>query len=307
MSITRRQFIGSSAFAIAGPALLRTPFRLSAQQAQQVPVTRFEDLRGGVGIFTGSGGTIGWLVTPDGAIAVDSQFTTTAPACIEGLRQRSPKGIQMLINTHHHGDHVSGNPSFRPVVTRIVQQERCAKYHKDTTEKAGTAAQQAFADVTFGSSWSTSIGGEKVWAKYYGAGHTGGDCIVVFEKANVVHMGDLMFNKMHPFIDRPNGASFQSWTKALTKVADDHKDALFICGHAKQGLPITGARPQLLAFRDYLSALLDLAEKGIRAKRPLEEIVKVAALPGFEDYQESPPRLSLAGNLAVAHEELTAR
>ena len=31
-----------------------------------------------------------WLATPEGAIAVDSQFLDTAPACIEGL-SRSPQ------------------------------------------------------------------------------------------------------------------------------------------------------------------------------------------------------------------------
>jgi cyclase len=302
MIITRRQFLGSSALALVAPAIVRFP-RFAG--AQQVPVTRFEDLRGGVGIFAGQGGTIGWLVTADGAIAVDSQFPATAQVCIDGLKQRSPKGIQVLINTHHHGDHVSGNPAFRPVVAKIVQQERCAAYHKKTTEQAGTAARQAYADTTFGESWSTSIANEKVWAKHYGPAHTGGDAIVIFEKANVVHMGDLMFSRMHPVIDRPNGASIQNWAKSLATIADEHKDATFIFGHAKQGLPLTGTRAHLLGFRDYLSAVLDEAKKGIRANQSLEEITKITALPGFEDYASSPPRMTLANSLTVAYQELT--
>ena len=304
MIITRRQFLGSSALAIAGPSIVRLPF---FARAQQVPATAFEELRGGAGIFTGQGGTIGWLVTPDGAIAIDSQFLATAQVCVDGLKQRSPKGIQMLINTHHHSDHVGGNQAFRPVVEKIVQQERCAALHKKTTEQDGTAAQQAFADTTFGESWSTSIAKEKVWAKYYGPGHTGGDAIIIFEKANVVHMGDLMFHGRHPFIDRPNGASIQNWAKVLPKIADAHKDATFIFGHSKQGLPMTGTRTQLLKFRDYLSALLDHAQKGIRAKQSLEEITKITALPGFEDYTGNPPRITLATSLTAAYEELTAK
>ncbi len=213
----------------------------------------------------------------------------------------------MLINTHHHADHVSGNPAFRPVVAKIVQQERCAALHKKTTEQDGTAAQQAFADITFGDSWSTSIANEKVWAKYYGPGHTGGDAIIVFEKANVVHMGDLMFSGRHPFIDRPNGASIQNWAKVLPKIADEHKDATFIFGHARQGLPITGGRAQLLKFRDYLNAVVDHAQKGIRAKKSLAEITQVATLPGFEDYTGNPPKITLAAALTVAVEELSAK
>lgn len=300
MNITRREFLGSTAIAATSPFILR-----SFARAQQAPTTKFEDIRGGVGIFTGQGGTIGWLVTDDGAIAVDSQYPATAPVCIDGLKQRSGKGIQMLINTHHHADHVGGNAAFRPVVQKIVQNERTAKYHKDTT--TANAAQQAYADTTFGGSWSTSIGGEKVWAKYYGAGHTGGDSVIIFEKANVVHMGDLLFNHMHPFIDRPNGASIESWTKVLGKVGDDYKDATYIYGHAKAGLNLTGTRADVLKFRDYLSAVLDHARKGVKAGQSAEELARTASLPGFEDFASNGTRLSLAAVLTTAHQELTAK
>ena len=300
MKLTRRAFLGSTALAAASPAVLR-----SILSAQQAPTPKFEDIRGGVGIFTMSGGAIGWLATGDGAIAVDSQFATTAPACIDGLKQRSPKGIELLINTHHHADHTGGNLAFRPAVKKIVQNERTAKYHKDTT--TANAALQAYADTTFGGSWSTTIGNEKVWAKYYGAGHTGGDSVITFEKANVVHMGDLLFNHMHPFIDRPNGASIESWTKVLAKVADEHKDATFIYGHAKTGLPLTGPRAEVLVFRDYLSAVLDHAQKGVKAGQSVEELAKTASLPGFEDFASNGTRLSLAAVLTTAHQELTAK
>jgi glyoxylase-like metal-dependent hydrolase (beta-lactamase superfamily II) len=304
MTINRRQFLGSSAAAIAGAALVRTPGWARAQQAQ-APVTKFEELRGGVGYFTGQGGTIGWLATPEGAVAVDSQYAATAAACIAGLQQRSAKGIRMLINTHHHGDHVGGNSAFRPAVANIVQHERCAQYHRSTT--TANAATQAYADMTFGSTWAATVGPETIRAKYYGPGHTGGDAVIVFERANVVHMGDLMFNKSHPFIDRANGASVRNWITVLTQVESDHRDATFIFGHAKAGLPVVGTRAEVANFRGYLSAVLDTAQKAVTAGQPLAELVKLTALPGFEDYAGSSARLSLAGALTAAYEELTAR
>jgi cyclase len=216
VTYNRRDFLHTSTLALAGAGLARVP--LFGQAAQPAPpVTKFEDVRRNVGIFIGQGGTIGWLAAPDGALAVDSQFPATAPACVEGLKAKSPKGIDMLINTHYHGDHTGGNAAFRAVVKSIVQQERCAKLHKDTTAKAGTAAQQAYADVTFGESWSRTLGDEKIWANYYGPGHTGGDAVIFFEKANVVHMGDLMFNRLHPRVDRPSGASIENWMSVLDK------------------------------------------------------------------------------------------
>ena len=300
--MSRRQFISASALAVAAPAVLRSRAFASVLQG---PVTRFEGLQGGVGYFIGNGGTIGWLLNGDGALAIDSQYPATAQVCVDGLRGRSPKGVRLLINTHHHADHVAGNPRFRPYVETIVQQERCAKLHRDTTVK--TAASQAYADLTFGGSWSTTFGNEKVWAKYYGPGHTGGDAIVIFEKANVVHMGDLMFNRMHPFIDRPNGASIQNWVKALGTIAGEYKDATFIFGHAKPGMPVVGSNADLLHFRDYLSAVLDQARKGIAAKQTKAQITALPSLPGFEEYSGAPPRLTLASSLGVAYDELMGK
>ena len=184
----------------------------------------------------------------------------------KGLQQKSPKGIQLLINTHYHGDHTAGNVAFRPVVKQIVQQERCAKLHRETTEKAGTAAQQAYADITFGESWSQDVGDEKVWGYYYGPGHTGGDAVIVFERANVVHMGDLMFNRLHPRVDGPSGASIKNWISILERVAKRHGDATFIFGHAKAGQPVTGPAKELLYLRDYLSAVLQLRAEGHRGE-----------------------------------------
>jgi cyclase len=305
----RRQFLTTSSIALAGTALARVPVIGQAPAGQTPPpaVTAFEDIRRNVGIFTGRGGAIGWLATPAGAVAVDAQFPDTAKACVTGLQQKSAKGILLLINTHYHGDHTGGNPVFRPVVKSIVQQERCAKLHKDMTAKAGTEAQQAYADVTFGESWSQDVGDEKVWGFFHGAGHTGGDAVIVFERANVVHMGDLMFNRLHPRVDRPGGASIKSWISVLERVAKRHADATFIFGHAKPGLPLTGTAKDLLALRDYLSAALNHAQKGIQAKQSQDAIVKVESLPGFTDYASNGTVLTLANTLTAAYEELAGK
>jgi glyoxylase-like metal-dependent hydrolase (beta-lactamase superfamily II) len=298
----------TSALALAGTGLMRIP--LLGQQPGATPpptVTKFEDIRRGVGMFSGRGGTIGWLVNSDGALAVDAQFPDTAAACVEGLKAKSPKGIDMLINTHYHGDHTGGNSAFRPVVKTIVQQERCAKLHKDFTTKNNTAAQQAYADVTFGESWSRTLGNEKIWANYYGPGHTGGDAVIFFENANVVHMGDLMFNRLHPRVDLPGGASIKNWMSLLERVANKHKDATFIFGHAKAGLPVTGSAKELLYLRDYFTAVLAYVQKGMKSGQTKEQITSAKELPGFPDHASSGQVLTLTGVLTSAYEELGAR
>lgn len=303
--MNRRQFLSSSAVSVAAASLGKLP--AWAQQPATPPVTAFSEIRRGVGYFTGQGGTIGYLVSADGAIAVDSQFPATAGACVEGLKQKAPNGIELLINTHHHGDHTSGNPVFKPVVKHIVCQEKCLEWHRKTAAAATNAAPPAYADVTFGESWSTTLGDEKIWAFYNGVGHTSGDAIVVFEKANVIHMGDLMFNRVHPRLDLAAGGSARHWIKVLDKVARGHRDATFIFGHARAGQPVTGSVKDVEYFTNYLSRVVDIVQKAVKAKQPKDELVKTTEISGFPDHASSGQVLTVAGILGSVYDEMTAK
>jgi cyclase len=301
--MNRRQFLVSSSAGLAGASLVRLPAWAQAPAAP--PVTAFNEMRRGVGYFTGQGGTIGYVINGDGAIAVDSQFPATAGPCVEGLKQKAPKGIDLLINTHHHGDHTSGNPVFKPAVNHIVCQEKCLEWHRKTAAAAANPVPQAYADVTFGESWSATLGDEKVWAFYNGAGHTSGDAIVVFEKANVVHMGDLMFNRLHPRLDFGAGGSARNWVKVLDKVIKRHRDATFIFGHAKAGTAVTGSVKELEYFKDYLSRVVDIVQKAVKAKQSKDELVKTTGIPGFPDHASSGQVLTVAGILGSVYDEIT--
>jgi cyclase len=310
--MNRRAFLTTSTLGIAGlavgrPVSAQAPAFASSYggQAVQTPVTKFEELRRGVGMFIGNGGTIGYLVNGDGAIAVDSQFMNTAELCITGLKQRAPKGIEMLINTHHHGDHTGGNKAFRASVKKIVCQENCLVWHKRVAEQANNVADQAFADTSFGGSWSATFGDEKVWAHYHGAAHTSGDAVIFFEKANVVHGGDLLFRRVHPRIDGPAGASAVNWIKVLDRILKDHPaaDTIFVFGHGADN-NVKGTKADVAFFRDYLTAAVDQVRKGISANKSKDEITKVAAVTGFETVTAFSPRVTLEGTLGSIYDEL---
>src|SRR4051812_37082092 len=64
--------------------------------------TQFTRLRRNVGIFTGRGGTIGWLAASDGLAIVDTQFPDSAAICLAGLPGRGDRKIDVVLNTHHH-------------------------------------------------------------------------------------------------------------------------------------------------------------------------------------------------------------
>jgi glyoxylase-like metal-dependent hydrolase (beta-lactamase superfamily II) len=305
--MNRRHFVASSTAAAAGVVLGRLPLGAQAPAAQAPPVTTFTELRRGVGYFTGQGGTIGYLVNADGAVAVDSQFMNTAELCVAGLKQRAPKGIAMLLNTHHHGDHTGGNMAFKPLVRRIVAHANCAKWQRTVAEQANTLAQQAIADVTYTDSWTESFGNERLEMRYYGAGHTSGDSVVTFQQANVIHLGDLMFNHAHPNIDRAAGARIDNWIVLLERVAKTASaDTIFIAGHAMNQTPRM-ERAGVLAFRDYLTALLEAGRRAVATGQSKDELQKLPALKGFEDYVGPNPRINLPFVLGLAFDEASEK
>jgi cyclase len=310
MLIDRRRFIVlSSTVAAAGP--LRSLF--AQQPAAAPPATRFADIRGNVGYFSGRGGTIGYLINKDAVVVVDSQFPDTAAICLEGLKQKSGRGVDVLLNTHHHGDHTSGNGTFKPVSKKIVAHARVPELLKQAAAQPPPPNQPpppapVLPDTTFDKTWSEAAGDEKIVATHYGPGHTGGDSVIRFERANVVHMGDLFFHERHPFIDRPAGASIQNWIKTIETVSSQMPaDTQYIAGHSKQDLPVVLGRAELMKFRDYLDAVLSHAKKAIGQGQSKDAVTALKALPGFEGYHEVPPRLTLAAVLGVAYDELTAK
>jgi glyoxylase-like metal-dependent hydrolase (beta-lactamase superfamily II) len=302
MPLDRRQFVIRSSLALAGGALLP---RLGTFAAD--PAAGFETLRGSVGIFTGRGGTIGWLARADALVVVDSQFPESAADCLTGLIERSKPTVDALVNTHHHRDHTGGNGIFRPAAKMIVAHEKVPGLQRKAAEESESVDEQTYPDTTFSTNWKMDAGGETVTATHYGAAHTGGDCVVHFGKANVVHMGDLIFNRFHPFIDRPAGASIEGWIGTLEQVLAEHDaDTLYVFGHGQPGFGVTGKAADLEFMRDYLSALLDFAEKGIKQGKSVEALAEAEALPGFEEVEAPADWLTLGANVKVACEELTA-
>jgi cyclase len=317
MKLDRRQFIAVSSGALALSPIARVFGEGQAPPPQAPPpaqaaappaVPKFEDVRRNVGIFTMRGGTIGYLVNKDASIVIDTQFADTAKACLDGIKQKNGgRGLDLVFNTHHHGDHTGGNAVFRAEAKKLVAQAGVPALQKQVAAATANAPAPVVADATFVNTWGEKLGDETVTASFNGPGHTGADAILHFERAHVVHMGDLLFHQRHPRVDRAAGASIQNWIKILEKVGKDMPaDTIFIAGHAKDGLPLTVDRKAVLSFRDYFDAVLALTRKGIAAGQTKEALAATAALPGFEGYQGG-GALSLSGVLGVAFDELTAK
>lgn len=264
----------------------------------------FNDLRRNVGFFTDRGGTIGWLASDDALVVVDSQYPQTAKVCLEGLQKKTSHGMDLLINTHHHGDHTNGNPVFKPVAKQMVAHENVPKLMRQAAQEDEDGTERAYPETTYTDAWKMDVGDETVHAKYYGRAHTSGDSVVYFENANVVHMGDLVFNRMNPYTDRPAGASIHNWINVLATVEDEYPaDAIYIFGHGKPEFGVTGSKDDLAVMRSYLSAMVEHVEKGVEQGKSKEEITDLEAMENFPDFLYA-DWWTLSQNLGVIYEEV---
>jgi glyoxylase-like metal-dependent hydrolase (beta-lactamase superfamily II) len=284
MPLSRRDFVRTSVATAAAGTVLR-PSSLLAREIQEARAS-FTPVRRNVGYFTMRGGTIGWLLNDEAVAVVDSQFPEQAAALLEGLNRRSgDRGVDCLVNTHHHGDHTGGNVAFRGSVGTVVAHEMAAE-HMRNPPNGQPPEDQLYPDTTFSDSWSMDLGDETVWARHYGRAHTSGDAVITFEQANVAHMGDLMFHRRQPVVDRAAGATLRGWMSVLDRTLADHsRDTIYIFGHAGPGLPVTGTHTDLVRFHDYVEAVLGWVGAQVRAGSSREEILAQGEpLGGFEDF-----------------------
>jgi cyclase len=210
------------------------------------------DLTPHVHVFTGIGGNVGVLDTPDGVAVVDTMMLVRQGDAIRAaIREITQRPIVAVLNTHYHFDHTHGNPAF-PIGTRVVStartlahlHERDADYWKDHP------AIDLLPNDTFdGQTKEIALGGRTIRSYHFGRGHTDGDMVVLFVEDRVLHTGDLFFNGHWPNIDLEAGGSVRDWSGTLDKVLALPFDRV-IPGH---GAPTT--RASLQRFRDFMATL----------------------------------------------------
>jgi len=283
MKTTRKNFIKTGAI-LAGGLLLNGNKIVSAFN---IKTERLKKVRDNFFIYNERGGTIGVYINGDIIVVVDSQFADTAKNLHNEITN---KKINLLFNTHHHGDHTSGNLYFKDYTSIIAAHEKCVEFQKKAAQGTEREKDQVYANITFADEWTMDLGKEKVWAKHICPAHTAGDAVIHFVNSNVVHVGDLVFNKTYPFIDLNGGGNLHGWVDYLIRLNDYFdKDTIFVFGHAKNDDFVTGNKNDLTAMKNYLSALIDFVSNGINAGKTKEEISSVEVIPGVVGVEETRP------------------
>lgn len=278
----RRNFIRNTSLSIAGLALMNKT-ALAAFLAD--PSWKIRMLTGDIGVFTEKGGTILFCLSKEGIVVVDSQFPDSSGHLIEALKEKTSTPYRLLINTHHHGDHTSGNVAYKGLVQHVLAHENSKANQERVAREQNKEGSQFYPDITYATSWCEKTGNENICLHYFGAGHTNGDSLVHFQDSNIVHLGDLVFNRRHPYIDKASGASIANWIKVLEKsITHFDKNTQYVCGHAGNGSDVILTASDLRLFADYLGNLLKLVGDEIKAGKKLEEILKLKEIPGSPEW-----------------------
>jgi cyclase len=297
----RRNFLRNTSLSFGALSLLNT--KLFANMLKEDP-WKMKMLRNNVGIFTEKGGTIGYLLTDKGIVVVDAEFPEQSQHLIDALKKQSDRSFEMLINTHHHGDHTSGNISFKGIVKDVAAHTNSLANQQKVAIAQKTEDKQLYPNITYDDSWKYSIDKETIQTHYFGPAHTNGDSIIHFQNANIAHMGDLVFNRRWAFVDRSAGASVKNWITVLDKALGTFdNETIFIFGHAFDPEKVTGNKEDLRAMQNYLAKMLDFVEKEIKAGKSKDDILKEKAIPGVTEWQGD----GIERGLQATYEELTAQ
>lgn len=267
----------------AGLAATAGAAAASAQESGQVYVET-TDLGDGIYMLaTNRAGNVGVSVGEDGVFMIDTQMENLAPAIDRAQRAVSgDRAVDLVLNTHLHGDHVLGNAYFADQGAVVMAHEsvRPALIDPVTAQLTGRTPEPlsgAFLPtVSVSHGDAATMNGETARFHHAPSAHTGGDIFVVFEEADVIHAGDLLFSGMFPYIDLDNGGTVEGMIAGLQAVADAAgPDTRIIPGHG----PLSSKRDveasiaMLIDTRAEILALVEvgLAYEDILAADPLAD------------------------------------
>ena len=240
----------------------------------------------GVAVLFGAGGNIGVSYGPDGTVLVDDQFAPLTGKIQAAVKALGAQPTKYLINTHWHYDHTGGNENIGKTGALIMAHDnvRVRMLGEQKTGRGNTPASPpaALPVVTYHDGLKLHLNGDEVRTIHMHDGHTDGDSIVVWKKANVIHMGDLFFNKVtFPFIDLNSGGNVRGVLHAAEKalkLAND--DTQIIPGHGPMA-----TKADLVAYRDMLKAVVSIVGK---AKHEGKGLAQIQAMKPVAKWDNNP-------------------
>ncbi len=205
------------------------------------------------------------FATAEGAVVVDSGFATRTVADVrQAVEAYSKPGVRYLINSHAHGDHIAGNalaPSPGSIITAASLAANTAGpgLTRDTQPLTGRSGR------TLPAPYTLRAGNVDFRLIPRPGLHSDGDMMIWVPSESVVAMGDLLLSESIPAVEDVAG-----YLSFLDDVLDVFPaDTTFISGHGRD-LNAAGVK----AYRDTLTAMVDVIRSNLAAGRTAEQLVR---------------------------------
>lgn len=226
----------------------------------------------GQGGFTG--GNLGLITGDDGVVLIDDGLEPLVAITVAAIESLTGDPVDFVINTHAHGDHTGANEVLHGKGATVVAHDNLRRQMvKDGSSHA------ALPELTFTDAVTFHLNGHTAKVFHVANAHTDGDSVIHFPEVNIIHTGDVLFNKLFPFIDLDSGGSVTGFIAAQKKIiamADD--ETKIIPGHG--GL---ANKADLQAAADMLEDAQARVKALVDAGKSQEEVIAENPLADYED------------------------
>ena len=237
-------------------------------------VIEVEKVKDNLFVLRGGGGNTAVFVTANGVTVVDAKNPGWGAPILAKIKELTPKPVTRLINTHTHGDHVSGNVEFPATIDVVAQENTKANMEKMPIFKEHNNV--GMAKRTFKDKMTIGSGADQIDLYYFGPGHTNGDAFVVFPAHRIMHSGDIFAGKGVPLIDSNNGGSMRQIGDTLAKAHAGIRNVdAIINGHT----PAQTTWADLKEFSDFNKDLAAWMQAGLKAGKTPEQLAAEWKLP----------------------------
>lgn len=237
-------------------------------------------------MLSGKGGNLAVSTGTDGTLLIDDDYLDMADKTRAAIKAISDEPVKFLINTHWHFDHTGGNEMLGDSGTIIVAHDNVRErllnggFITAFNMAVEPANKKALPVVTFAQSMSFHWNNDTIDVIHpSSSAHTDGDAVIFFKNDNVLHMGDLYFNNMYPFIDASSGGSMKGVIDSVTMLLEKINDKTRV-------IPGHGSLSNKSELREYRNMLQTVYEKVLALKtsgKTLEQVVAAKPTAAFDE------------------------
>jgi glyoxylase-like metal-dependent hydrolase (beta-lactamase superfamily II) len=276
---------------VLGALLAAGGLSLAAAARQQVPagqpaqrVVVADKLKDNLYVMRGGGGNSAVLITAAGVVVVDTKNPGWGQPLLDAIRRITDRPVTMIVNTHTHGDHVSGNVEF-PAEVDVVTHANTAVNMKEMRPSPSAAATgptppniftqhkgRGMPKRTFTDRMTIGRGADQIDLHYFGRAHTNGDALVFFPAHRVAHVADVFPGRDLPAMDANNGGTGVGYADTLEKMAGftaKNADAI-INGHSDT----TSTNADLKDYIQFIRGFVTHVQDAKRSGKTVEDVVR---------------------------------